>query len=195
LGISGDLNLLPAAQMASIARKPAPRHAKPAQRHFAKKAPTDARGIDESSEEEQEQEIIDEEQGLEIGAFGDEADAQSFTSPVKVAERGTRPVKVALGNVLVEDGRVIVDGQVESGKTIVEQRKSPFSIHIHDQRAISGEEDESSESESEEEEEDVRHTFGIDYGCLMFHQSSEEESESEEEAAPKPQLRPVFVQK
>jgi len=29
----------------------------------------------------------------------------------------------------------------------------------------------------------------------MFHQSSEEESESEEEAAPKPQLRPVFVQK
>lgn len=131
VGISGDLNLLPTAQMASIARKPAPRHAKPAQRHFAKKAPTDARGLDESSDEEQEQEIIGEEQDLEIGAFGNEVDAQSFTSPVKVVERGTKPLKVALGNVQVEDGRVIVDGQVESGKTIVEQRKSPCSIRIH----------------------------------------------------------------
>jgi microfibrillar-associated protein 1 len=109
--------------MASITRKLAPRHAKPAQRHFAKKGPTDARSIDESSEEEQEQEIIDEEQDLEIGVFGNEADAQSFTSPTKVAERGTKPLKVALGNVQVEDGRVIVDGQVESGKTIVEKRK------------------------------------------------------------------------
>jgi microfibrillar-associated protein 1 len=128
--ISGDLNLFPAAQMASIARKPAPRHAKPAQRHFAKKAPRDAHGIDESSEEEQEQEII-EEQDLEIGAFENEADAQSFTSPVKIAERGVKPLKVALGNVQVEDGRVIVDGQVESGKTIVEQRKSSRSTRIH----------------------------------------------------------------
>lgn len=106
--------------MSSIARKPAARHAKPAQRHFAKKAPKDARDVDDSSDEEQEQEAVDEEN--EIGTFGIEEDVESFTTMVKAPERSSKPLKVALGNVQVEDGRVIVDGQVESGKTLVEQR-------------------------------------------------------------------------
>ncbi|PVG04772.1 hypothetical protein CPB86DRAFT_778063 [Serendipita vermifera] len=137
--------------MSSVPRKPAPRHAKPAQRHFARKGPTELQaGDDSSDEDEQQQEIVQEGHDEEIGAYGGEIDAQSFVTQGRVPERGAKPLKVALGNVQVQDGRVIIDGQVESGKTLIEQQK----------------EQETSESESEEEEEE---------------ESSEEESESEEE--------------
>jgi microfibrillar-associated protein 1 len=119
--------------MSGVARKPAPRHAKPAQRHFARKAPTGIPDEDDSSEEEQQQqEIVEETHDEEIGAYGDEADVQTFVTQGKAPERGAKALKVALGNVQVQDGRVIIDGQTESGKTLVEQRSSnPY--HGYDQ--------------------------------------------------------------
>ena len=102
--------------MASVIRKAAPRPAKPAQRHFAKKGPT--RDEDNSSEEEQEQVAVEQASDEEIGTFGQEVDAQSFVSSNKLPGKGARTVKVALGNVNVKDGRVLVDGQADAGKEI-----------------------------------------------------------------------------
>jgi microfibrillar-associated protein 1 len=109
--------------MATVSRKLAPRHAKPAQRHFAKKGPKDGRDFDESSDEEQETIAVDANEEIdeqEIGAYSNEAE---FLAPSRTIERNVKPLKVALGNVEVKDGRVIIDGQVESGKTIIEQRE------------------------------------------------------------------------
>lgn len=108
--------------MATLPRKPAPRPAKPAHRHFARKAPKDARDLDESSEEEQEQAVVEEQSDVEIGTFTNELDSQTFAGAGKTQEKGAKALKVALGNVQVQDGKVIIDGKAESGKTLVEQR-------------------------------------------------------------------------
>jgi microfibrillar-associated protein 1 len=108
--------------MATVVRKAAPRAAKPAQRHFAKKGPTAAQDEDNSSEEEQEQVTVEQASDEEIGTFGQELNVQSFVSSNKLPGKGARTLKVALGNVNVKDGRVLVDGQADAGKEIGEER-------------------------------------------------------------------------
>jgi microfibrillar-associated protein 1 len=121
LGIKAASNLTLAShhRMASVIRKAAPRPAKPAQRHFAKKGPTAARDEDNSSEEEQEQATVEQASDEEIGTFGQEF---TFVSSNKLPGKGARTVKVALGNVNVKDGRVLVDGQADAGKEIGQER-------------------------------------------------------------------------
>jgi hypothetical protein len=114
-------------RMASITRKAAPRPTKPAQRHFAKKGPTAARDEDGSSDE-QEHAVVEQASDEEIGTFGQEVDVQSFISPDKLPGKGTRVVKVALGNVNVKDGRVLVDVQADAGKMIGEEGQC---LHFH----------------------------------------------------------------
>ena len=108
--------------MASVARKTAPRPAKPVQRHFAKKGPTAAEDVDSSSDDEQGQAIVEKASDEEIETFDQEQDAQSFVSPNKPATQGARTVKVALANVNVKDGRVLVDEQVEAAQSIVAEQ-------------------------------------------------------------------------
>ncbi|KAG8824944.1 hypothetical protein FRC19_000773 [Serendipita sp. 401] len=152
----------------------APRLARPAQRHFAKKAPRNARDVDdESTDEEQEhqqqqfqdQQQQQEDESVAVGEYGEGEEEEGMVLAGKKAGKEkakAKGVRVALGNVQIKDGRVLVNGLEESGRTLVEQQMAQ----------------ESSESESESEEEE----------------SSEEESSEEEEPA-KPQLRPVFVSK
>ncbi|KAG8818651.1 hypothetical protein FRC17_010759 [Serendipita sp. 399] len=167
-------------------RRQAPRPARPVQRHFAKKAPKDARDPDASSDEEEEAEQHHQQQHQyqqashageetsiqQIGEYGkDEDEEEEEGGGMVVHRQGKKPakpkaVRVALGNVEIKDGRVLVNGLEESGRTLVEQQMKQ----------------ESSESESEEEEEEEEK-----------EESSEEESSEEE--LPKPQLRPVFVSK
>jgi microfibrillar-associated protein 1 len=134
-------------------RKPAPRLARPAARYWKGKAP---KGVTEQpdSDEESENEVQDEtgEQGDEAisgeqdfthadGAEGDEDEDEDMA--VGVAKRGlvkeTKAMNISLKDVNIRDGKVIVAGREESGRTIVEQ-----------------EEESEDESEEEEEEEGVK---------------------------------------
>ncbi|CCA69164.1 related to microfibril-associated protein [Serendipita indica DSM 11827] len=135
----------------SAVRKLAPRHAKPAQRHFAKKAPKDARDLDESSDEEEEQVQAEDAGDVQIGDYDaqeEETDLKTLVPATPARPRGAKTVKVALGNVEVKDGRVFVDGKAESGMTVVEQQKAQESSESESDE----EEEESSEESSEEDE-------------------------------------------
>ncbi|KAG8764476.1 hypothetical protein FRC16_008365, partial [Serendipita sp. 398] len=109
----------------------APRLARPAQRHFAKKAPRNARDVDdESTDEEQEHQLQDQQQdeSVAVGEYGDGEEGEEEEGMVlagkKVGKEGkakAKGVRVALGNVQIKDGRVLVNGLEESGRTLVEQ--------------------------------------------------------------------------
>lgn len=101
-------------------KKPAPRLARPAHRYYKGKAPKDAGDALSSDEEEPERDLQVEADEEAIGSFGDD-DAENFIAPKSAIEKNLKPLRVALGNVEVKDGRVIVDGQLESGRTLVEQ--------------------------------------------------------------------------
>ncbi|KZV74757.1 hypothetical protein PENSPDRAFT_601073 [Peniophora sp. CONT] len=154
--------------MATVARKQAPRPARPVGRYWKGKAPTgagEAPSSDEYSDaeieeaQEDEDEAIGGEQDFLAGGVKEESDDEDEAA-TGVKKGGKMSVK--LGDVQIKEGQVLVGGKVAA---------------------------ESSEEESdEEEEEDGKKPEGSE------ESSSEEESESEEEK-PKLQFRPVFVPK
>ncbi|KAJ3849304.1 splicing factor, Prp19-binding domain-containing protein [Lentinula lateritia] len=144
--------------------KQAPRMARPAARYWAGKAPKNVVGADSDTEEEEEQPQSEEE-----GDYRDEDEDEDM--PMKKQALKSKSMNIALRDVDIStDGKVIVAGREESGKTVLE-------------------EDEESEGESEEDIESKvkQEESGED--------SSEYESDSEEEQKPKLQFRPVFVTK
>ncbi|KAL1688047.1 microfibrillar-associated protein MFAP1, Zn finger, CCHC type protein [Schizophyllum commune] len=177
--------------MSSAIRKQAPRPARPAARYWKGKAPkgVDVTALSESEDEEEQNEL--QEEG-DVSMAGDqlvkeEDDEEEGMQMRTVAQKATaKTMNVTLKDVNIsKDGKVIVAGREESGRTLEEEE----------------------ESEEESEEEDVKPgapeatsvcPFAPSIPRFAFDstlQSSEYESESEEEEKPKLQFRPVFVPK
>ncbi|KAI0638775.1 splicing factor, Prp19-binding domain-containing protein [Trametes polyzona] len=159
--------------MSTAPRKPAARLPRPAARYWKGKAPKGADAVDSDSDyDEEAEEQAPQEEGDElirdVGGEGDEEDEDGLEvrkqAVGKPAARGA--INVALRDVNIsKEGKVIVGGKEESGRTAAELEEVTKSF--------------AEEEETEEEEEE----------------SSEEESEEEEEEKPKLQFRPVFVPK
>ncbi|CUA77455.1 Microfibrillar-associated protein 1 [Mus musculus] [Rhizoctonia solani] len=146
-------------------RKPAAvRPAKAAGRYWKGKAPkgVDASALSDSDSDAAPQDVGEDQEAIEEEEF--ELAGQDEDSKVNV-RKGVAKMSVALRDVEVKDGKVIVGGQ---------------------------EEEEESEESGEEEEEETKPKAPGESGSSEYESSSEEESEEE---PPKPQFRPVFVPK
>ncbi|OJT11176.1 hypothetical protein TRAPUB_12310 [Trametes pubescens] len=160
--------------MSSAARKPAARIARPAARYWKGKAPkgADAAQSDSDYDEDEEQQVPEEEGDELIRDVGEDEEDEEDEDGLEVRKEAVGrqakgAINVALRDVNISrDGKVIVGGKEESGKTAAE---------LEEEEEESDEEEEAGEEEEEE--------------------SSEEESESEEEEKPKLQFRPVFIPK
>ncbi|KAK0198042.1 splicing factor, Prp19-binding domain-containing protein [Armillaria mellea] len=153
----------------SAPRKQAPRLARPAARYWKGKAPKGVAEVDSDSEEEAPE--VEEDGDVLIGGEQDivQEDDEDLPTAQNVSKAKIKSMNVSLKDVNIsKDGKVIVAGRDESGRTALED-----------------------EEESEEEESDE----GTKPGQLKeSDESSEYESDSEDEK-PKIQLRPVFVPK
>jgi microfibrillar-associated protein 1 len=144
------------------------RPTKAAGRYWKGKAPKGVAEAPSDSEEEEDQEQVQEEGDVPIGGeedFVKEEEEESLpTRPTET--KSARALNVSLKDVNISrDGKVIVAGREESGRTLMEEEES--------------EEEEQEQAQAEEEEES----------------SEEEESESEGEEKLKLVFRPVFVPK
>ncbi|KAJ7226072.1 microfibrillar-associated protein MFAP1, Zn finger, CCHC type protein [Mycena pura] len=155
-------------------RKQAPRLARPAARYWKGKAPKGVVDVDSDSEQE------------EVGSVGEEGDVDfggeqdivpddgddEIAQPVPPLQKQTKSMNVALRDVNIsKDGKVIVAGRDESGRTAIEVEE---------------------EDESEEESDEAQPPGGPK---AASDESSEYETDSEEDEKPKVQFRPVFVPK
>ncbi|EJD04425.1 uncharacterized protein FOMMEDRAFT_167614 [Fomitiporia mediterranea MF3/22] len=167
--------------MSAVARRPAnaPRPARPAARYWRGKAPKGVAELSESDEEDEvgevEEQAEDEAVDIPLGAVEasdeEEDDEEEEGNQHRAKPKATLgKMNIALRDVEVKEGKVIVAGREESGKTAMEE----------------------SEEESEEEDEKV----AVPSADAEEEESSEYESSSEEEEEPpKPIFRPVFVPK
>ncbi|KAG6857656.1 hypothetical protein H0H87_010225 [Tephrocybe sp. NHM501043] len=155
-------------------RKQAPRLARPAARYWKGKAPKGAVDIDSDSEDEGIQEM-QEEGDVAVDGDQDFAEEEDEDLPMRADLKATtKAMNVALKDVNISrDGKVIVAGREESGRTALEEEES--------------------DEESEEEEEKPR--VPRPSTKAESDESSEYETDSEEEEKPKVQFRPVFVPK
>ncbi|KAH9947396.1 splicing factor, Prp19-binding domain-containing protein [Amylocystis lapponica] len=149
----------------STARKPAQRLPRPAARYWKGKAPKGADAPDSDSDYDEDAEVQPQEAGdVPIEDVEDDEDGLA----VRAGAEAPRPkaINVALRDVNIsKEGRVIVAGKVESGRTDIEM---------------------------EEEEEEEEEAQGADAEEESSEYESESE---EEEEKPKLQFRPVFVPK
>uniref|UniRef100_A0A0W0F9U1 Micro-fibrillar-associated protein 1 C-terminal domain-containing protein n=1 Tax=Moniliophthora roreri TaxID=221103 RepID=A0A0W0F9U1_MONRR len=166
--------------MSSTVRKQAPRLARPAAIYRPGRAPKGANVAIDSDEEEEVQEV-EEEGDIHIGGEQDikqedDEDEDEETMPMRktqTAEKKIKSMNVTLKAVNIsKEGKVIVAGREESGRTAIEEEES-------EEESEEDEDETPSKAKAEDEDED----------------SSEYESESEEEGKPKLQFRPVFVPK
>ncbi|KAJ7480103.1 microfibrillar-associated protein MFAP1, Zn finger, CCHC type protein [Mycena galericulata] len=159
---------------ASTARKQAPRLARPAVRYWKGKAPKGVADADSDSDQEEEAGSVGEGDDVDIGGDQDiipedDEEAEGL-KPLPPVQKPAKIMNVALRDVNIsKDGKVIIAGREESGRTAVENEED--------------------ESEEESEDEDKPGVKG------ESDESSEDESDSEEEEKPKLQFRPVFVPK
>lgn len=114
--------------MSTTKRPTAPRQAKPAQRYFRGKAPKGANLVSESEEsDDDDRDALQLEEG-DVPLGGDQAlddeedegleDDGAYASIPSVAP--TKGMNVSLRNVNITDGKVIVAGRLESGRTEME---------------------------------------------------------------------------
>ncbi|THU87771.1 hypothetical protein K435DRAFT_804053 [Dendrothele bispora CBS 962.96] len=163
--------------MSSAPRKQAPRLARPAARYWKGKAPKGVNVEESDSDEDEEVSQVEQDGDILVGGEQDivaEDDEEDENEMPVHEERGkaTKAMNITLKDVNIsKDGKVIVAGREESGRTAMEEE----------------EEDESEESE----EDDKAHVVKQEES----EESSEYESESEEDEKPKVQFRPVFVPK
>ncbi|KAH7916476.1 splicing factor, Prp19-binding domain-containing protein [Hygrophoropsis aurantiaca] len=152
-----------------VRKHTAPRPARPTGRYWKGKAPKGAEEVDSDSDEE-DAPVLEEDGDVLIAGDQDIADESDVDEPVK-AEPGKslKAMNVSLKDVNIsKDGKVIVAGRDESGRTALEQ-----------------DDEEDEEDEEEDDQKDIDEES----------ESSESESESEEEKQPKLQFRPVFIPK
>ncbi|KZT42733.1 hypothetical protein SISSUDRAFT_843319 [Sistotremastrum suecicum HHB10207 ss-3] len=145
--------------MSTTARKQAPRLARPAARYFKGKLPKGVDAADTKSDSEEEENLKEEEdENVDIPIGGESSSEEEDDGGVKqkVQQRRPPPVKkginVALKDVNISsEGKVIVAGREESGRTFEEEVKS--------EAGEEEEEEEESSSEESESEEDVKPTL------------------------------------
>lgn len=142
----------------TVPRKQAARPAKPAARYWKGKAPqgiTDAQSDSDEDDEEQRDDMEEGDVALdeEMNMDDEEEDEGMTLRNQEVAK--TKAMNIALKDVAVKDGKVIVSGRDEVGRTALEQRESGFlviSVTLADQLSEAKADDEESEEESEDEE-------------------------------------------
>ncbi|KIY45295.1 hypothetical protein FISHEDRAFT_49658 [Fistulina hepatica ATCC 64428] len=174
--------------MSATVRKQAPRLPRPAVRYWKGKAPKGVQiDVDSDSEESAiEPDNVEEDEDIPIAGDQDIVDEETAT------ERKQRAFNVALKDVNISrDGKVVVAGREESGRTIMEEGslRFPANAYFSISQTICVEE---SEEESEESDDEKPNVPGAKESEVQ-HQSSE--SESSEEEQPKVHFRPVFVPK
>lgn len=109
--------------MSSAPRKPAPRLARPAARYWKGKAPKGVDEIPSDSDEEEELQQPEEEGDIQVGDQDFEEEEDEDEPPIRAVAKPvvTKSINVALKDVNIsKDGRVIVAGKEESGKTELE---------------------------------------------------------------------------
>ena len=111
--------------MSTSVRKQAPRPARPVARYWRGKAPQGVAELSESEDEDEtgETQERDEEEGVMPlttveGDEEDEEDEQGQFVPVK--QKAVGKMNIALKDVDIKEGKVIVAGREESGRTAVE---------------------------------------------------------------------------
>ncbi|KAG7449464.1 uncharacterized protein BT62DRAFT_1003047 [Guyanagaster necrorhizus] len=153
--------------MSAVPRKQAPRIARPAARYWKGKAPKGVAEVESDSDEEAPE--VEEERDVLIGDIVQEDD-EDLPTAQNVSKARIKAMNVSLKDVNIsKDGKVIVAGRDESGRTALEDEEG------------------SEEEESDEETKPGQLKEESD-------ESSEYETDSEDEK-PKIQLRPVFVPK
>lgn len=118
--------------MSTAKRPTAPRQAKPAQRYFRGKAPTGPGAVTTHSDSDSDVEGDEDEEGVryeegDVPVSGDrlavgsedEDDDDDAPAPARrtVQEKGKVAMNVSLKDVSISEGKVIVSGRVESGRT------------------------------------------------------------------------------
>ncbi|KAF9778125.1 microfibrillar-associated protein MFAP1, Zn finger, CCHC type protein [Thelephora terrestris] len=142
--------------MSSAPRKPAPRLARPAARYWKGKAPKGADDVLSDSDEEEEVQQPEEEGDVLIGDqdFGEGEDEEGPPIRAVTKPTTTKAINVSLKDVNIsKDGKVIVAGREESGRTELEG-SGESSEDEDEEKAGEGEEESSEEESSEEEEEE-----------------------------------------
>ncbi|KAF9243730.1 microfibrillar-associated protein MFAP1, Zn finger, CCHC type protein [Melanogaster broomeanus] len=184
--------------LATQVRKHTARPARAAGRYWKGKAPKAAADLPSDSEEDEEQQApaegdvqIGGEQDI-VGEEEEEEEEEEESIPTRTAQvKAARAINVSLKDVSIsQDGKVIVAGREESGRTALEEGMAWHHFFV-------SEESEEAEDQAAEEEEEASLcgcSGVITDGNDVVTQSSEEESESEEEK-PKLLFRPVFVPK
>ena len=119
--------------MATIRPKPAPRLPRPAARYWKGKAPKGLAEVESDSDVDEAQESKIQEDGdvqirdigdIEIGASGEEDEDMGIQVSKTRADVKGKSISVALKDVSVsKEGKVIVAGRLESGKTEMEGQK------------------------------------------------------------------------
>ena len=120
--------------MSSAPRKPAPRLARPAARYWKGKAPKGAGEVPSDSDGEEELQQPEEEGDIQIGDqdFEGEEDEDEPRARVVTKPVATKSINVALKDVNIsKDGKVIVAGREESGRTELEGACSSDLIVIY----------------------------------------------------------------
>lgn len=113
--------------MSSVARKQAPRLARPAARYWRGKAPKGVVDVDSDSASEEEgiaeDEVREEDEDLPLGAIegdGDEDDDEDLSRKTAAKDKQGKTMNISLRDVNIKEGKVIVAGREESGRTLME---------------------------------------------------------------------------
>lgn len=118
--------------MATVARKQAPRPAKPVGRYWRGKAPKGVEEQSDTDEDEQQEEAdeADEDEDLPLAEVEDGSDEEDEDEdrPTKTA---AGKMSIALKDVDIKDGKVIVAGREESGRTAIEGMSYHFPSQIY----------------------------------------------------------------
>lgn len=111
----------------SAVRKPAPRLARPAARYWKGKAPKGVVDVDSDSDHEEEQ-VMEEEGDVDIGGDQDIVGEDDEEMQLrKDPQKSKKLMNVTLKDVNIsKDGKVIVAGREESGRTLVEEDEGVF---------------------------------------------------------------------
>ncbi|KAF9229725.1 hypothetical protein BS17DRAFT_792588 [Gyrodon lividus] len=144
--------------LATQVRKHTARPARAAGRYWKGKAPKGVAELPSDSEEDEEQQVL-EEGDVQIGGEQDitkEEDEDDMV-PMRAAQiKTTRAINVSLKDVSIsQDGKVIVAGREESGRTVLEEEESEGPEEAEAEEV----EEESSEEESESEGEKPKLLF------------------------------------
>ena len=113
--------------MQATRKAPAPRQARPAQRYFRGKAPKGTEAVESESDSDAEEELEQQYDAGNVPIGGDvEQDIEGDDEPVaaKAQPPPAKGMNVSLKNVNISNGKVIVDGRAESGRTEMEGMKS-----------------------------------------------------------------------